>query len=159
MAFPPRRFGVIAVLSTVAVAGILPAFAALGSNVRFEQHTSISSMHAPPHVGQTRVAGRLAIQHRGLAEGLRQFSPLRRFDNDFSASVWPYGLYSEGLPADAYSSATETPSDLEVLPNATSPAAGIREPEPPLDFSYVPGCRPIPNGYHCDDQNLQASQR
>lgn len=160
MAVLPSRFGVVAVLGILAVAGMLPTSAAAKGDHSSSGARASFSVHPAAHNGRTGPMGRVAIPRRAFAESQRRGRFGHRFANDLSDSFWPYGAYFDGLPADDYSSGADISGGPEVfvLPPTTSPPQGIAEPVPPLDFSYVPGCRPIPNGYHCDDANRQASK-
>ena len=57
-------------------------------------------------------------------------------------SVWPY--------LGATEPATATPVAPEVVVVGGAPQAGGVPAPAAMDFGYVPGCRAIPNGYHCD---------
>jgi hypothetical protein len=106
-----------------------------------------------------RQVGRLRFQHRLFAREEFGRNGGRLFGNNF---VGPFGLawpFFYGLPGDFYSGGTETPAGPEVVVLSTPPsiAPPIPTPQAPLDFSYVAGCHPIPNGYHCDSQHQQTS--
>jgi hypothetical protein len=64
---------------------------------------------------------------------------------------WPSGPYTS---ADVPAFQDETPVSPEVIVLTSSPPFGAPPAMPPaqMDFGYVPGCRAIPNGYHCDPQ-------
>ena len=59
----------------------------------------------------------------------------------------PYGLYI-GATVPAFQD--ETPVHPQVIVLSNSPQPGPAAPQAQMDFGYVPGCRAIPNGYHCD---------
>lgn len=72
--------------------------------------------------------------------------------------IWPY-LAADGgtyVGPPAAGAASDAPEVIVVgsLP-ATSPAASAAEPLP--DYSYVPGCHAIPNGYTCDTHRHEGS--
>jgi hypothetical protein len=142
-------------LGIIAVAGALPASAARVGGAHASGH--IGSVHVPMHSAQTPIAGRFAARRRMLAGREFRLGHHRTFERDFSGALWPYRPYSDGLPSDDYSTDTEAPAAPEVLVNpwASNPVPKAGGPEPPQDFSYVPGCHAIPNGYHCDGQHQQ----
>lgn len=58
---------------------------------------------------------------------------------------WPYGAFVPAIQ-------DQTPVSPEVIILTNAPRVGLPPPTSPaaMDFGYIPGCRAIPNGYHCD---------
>jgi hypothetical protein len=77
--------------------------------------------------------------------------------NSGLAGFWPYPWW----PIDTTQAqvGTAAPSEPQVIVISSSNyAQGRIAPAPgdPPDFSYVPGCHAIPNGYHCDAPRHEA---
>ena len=133
-----RGVALATALGALAFAGTLPASAAIGGNHMTAGHPPVNvSVHSPAH------SRRPTIYHHGSAR-------IRQFNNRLPGTFLPYGAYFDGSSGDDYPDASESPAGPEVIlvPSPSSPPPAM--PEPPLDLSYVPGCRPIPNGHHCD---------
>jgi hypothetical protein len=87
----------------------------------------------PPGVGDIRIHPHVRLQSQSFVE------------------IWPY------VPFD-FAALAETPTDdntpgYSSVIVLTNPGGAVRETSAagaPPDYSYVPGCRPIPNGYFCD---------
>jgi hypothetical protein len=60
---------------------------------------------------------------------------------------WPDTQYVEVPTTTDGASQTQLQPHIVVVQSDT---AAHTASEPPPDFGYVPGCRAIPNGYHCD---------
>ena len=69
--------------------------------------------------------------------------------NGFPTAIWPYFPLSEAYALPAEAGAASQP---EVIVMAGPHVAAPENPTPraPADYSYIAGCRAIPNGYHCD---------
>ena len=68
-------------------------------------------------------------------------------------AIWPYEPYIDTPPtavAPSESEAAPAPQVI-IIQSDNSARYGPTRPDAPLDFSYVPECRAIPNGYHCGD--------
>ncbi len=135
------RFWAIALLGIITLGGTLPAYA-------FGGHAA-APMHIQREVGRLRAQRRIMVPRREPHSNRG-----RAIDNNVASAFGSDSPYFDGLPADVYSDGTETPAgpDVVLLPNPPSVTAPNPALEAPLDFSYVTGCRPIPNGYHCDSQ-------
>ena len=66
-----------------------------------------------------------------------------------SNGAWPYGPYIGATESMVPDGAPVQPQ-VVVLTNAPQPAPAPATAPVPMDLGYVPGCRAIPNGYHCD---------
>jgi hypothetical protein len=77
-------------------------------------------------------------RHTGLQNGL----PI----------IWPYSSFTDATPTDVLPSQSEVLSSPSVIAMSGLPngASDIAVPETPPDYSYIAGCRAIPNGYYCD---------
>ena len=67
--------------------------------------------------------------------------------------IWPYVPYFDTGPVVAepsVASVAPVGPQVIVLSNPPNGASGPTVTAPPVDDSYVAGCRAIPNGYHCD---------
>jgi hypothetical protein len=94
---------------------------------------------------------------RGVRNGVfRRGAPFRNPD---LAGIWPYPWWpidtTQGWPIDTMPAevGTAVPSEPQVIViSGSNYAQGHIAPPPgdPPDYSYVPGCHAIPNGYHCD---------
>ncbi len=82
------------------------------------------------------------------------------------AGIWPYPWWpidtTQGWPIDATQSqvGTAVPSEPQVIVISGSnygQGHSAQAPGDPPDYSYVPGCHAIPNGYHCDAPRHEAS--
>lgn len=64
---------------------------------------------------------------------------------------YPGWAWTDAPSVDAAAPQLEVTGPHVIIVGQSSPAPTDRiASAPPLDYSYVPGCRPIPNGYHCD---------
>jgi hypothetical protein len=87
----------------------------------------------------------------GFQNGLR-FRRGNQFLNSWPIGVWPY-WWPDSWPMDTTPVAVgQSPSDPTVIVISGVPNLPPVQtaPQTPADYSYVPGCRPVPNGYHCD---------
>jgi hypothetical protein len=66
-------------------------------------------------------------------------------------AIWPYEPYIDApLTSVAPTGSEAAPAPQIIIVQSDNPARFTPpKPEAPLDFSYVPACRAIPNGYHC----------
>ena len=102
-------------------------------------------MHAPrASVGSVVGAPRVIVNHVGVQDYLR-------FHRQ-PVAVLPYPWFIDTPPIGASPVENATSADPYVIVIAAQPhPAPVRaSPETPPDYSYVAGCRAIPNGYHCD---------
>jgi hypothetical protein len=85
--------------------------------------------------------------------------------NSGLAGFWPYPWWpidtTEGWPIDTTQAqvGTAAPSEPQVIVVSGSNYTQERiapTPGDPPDYSYVPGCHAIPNGYHCDAPRHEA---
>lgn len=102
----------------------------------------------PAHSGPAMNHDGFAMRHSGVRGDVR----LRRLNrSQYSLPIlgWPYApfLDTAGFPVE-----NETPVGPEVIILSNSPPAGSAPaaPQALADYSYILGCRAIPNGYHCD---------
>lgn len=156
MARRTLRLPVIAILSVVTTGGSVPAPAWDGLNrfgmTRLKQGSSI-------HVPEASVrSGSSAPHHVGMRTDLRFHHPIQS-RNGSPVAIWPDSapfntMPVQGPPPDD-SEAPAGPS-VTVMSDMLHNAPTDTVPETPPDFSYVAGCRAIPNGYHCDYQHEEA---
>ena len=132
-----RNLGLAVMLGAIAFDCASPAAAAFGGHDTAFHPAPHVFMHAPAH------SSRPAIRHHVLAR-------IRQFHHRPRGMTLPYGIYFDGSSGDGGPDASDASVSPEVilLPSPGTPPPATSEP--PLDLSYVPGCRPIPNGYHCD---------
>jgi hypothetical protein len=97
------------------------------------------------HEGTPRFAGHNAFQSDRFG---RRGAPRNRE----SLLIWPYSSIDGAIPVEVPVAGSEVSSDPQVImiPGPAGGAPGQTAPEAPADYSYVPGCHAIPNGYHCD---------
>ena len=74
-------------------------------------------------------------------------------------AIWPYEPYIDTPPTEVAPTESEAAPAPQVIIIPSDNPARFRptRPEAPLDFSYVPECRAIPNGYHCGDRQGASS--
>jgi hypothetical protein len=96
------------------------------------------------------VAGPGGVQNGGFHRGAA-------FRNPGLAGIWPYPWWPiDTTPTEV---GAAVPSEPQVIVISSSNyAQGRIAPAPgdPPDYSYVPGCHAIPNGYHCDAPRHEA---
>jgi hypothetical protein len=136
--------------NAIAVGIMTPAFAPGGGG-----GLGIGTFRFPARVSPIFRSGRIGTP--GAVAGLRGFQndAFRRgaaFGNPGSAAIWPYPW----LPIDMMQAALSEPqviviSDSNYTQGRIAPAPGY-----PLNYSYVPGCGAILNGYHCEVTRLEA---
>ena len=118
--------------------------------------------------GMIRVPSRIPMQlpdgsMRHHFSGQRQMMDVRhslrvhghhlRSQGSLPVAIWPYQPYIDTpLTAVAPTESEAAPAPQVIIIQSDNPAR-VRptKPEAPPDFSYVPECRAIPNGYHCGD--------
>jgi hypothetical protein len=154
----------IVILSLLGTGSIAPALArggATGSggaraSSAFFVHGSRTFTRS--HAVTPRFAARnraFIARNIGVRNGLR-FRGGNQFLNSWPLGFWP-DWWSDSWP---YSWPTGTtpvaagqgPSDPSVIVISSVPnlAPVQTPPQAPPDYSYVPGCHAVPNGYHCD---------
>lgn len=133
-----RNLGLAAVLGAIAFTCTPPASAAFGGNhMAAERPLPHFYVHAPAH------SGRPVIHYHDLAR-------VRQFNHRPPAGFLPYGIYFDGSSGIDDPVGSDASAGPEVIPLQSPVSPLPATSEPPLDLSYIPGCRPIPNGYHCD---------
>lgn len=114
----------------------------------------LSTLRFPARISPILRTGRFGTP--GIVGGPRNFqnNVFRRggaFPNSGLAGIWPYPWWpTDTMPAQV---GTAVPSAPQVIVISSSNyAQGRIPPTPgdPPDYSYVPGCQAIPNGYHCE---------
>jgi hypothetical protein len=149
----------IVILSLFGTGSIAPVLARGGTNVGgIARFPSTLSVHVPRVSMPSRiVTPRIIARNTGVQNDLR----LRRgaqLQNGWPIAIWPYLSSIDTTPIVVPPVGSEIPSDQPVIVISGSPN-GAPEPaalEPPRDYSYVAGCRAIPNGYHCDAPHSEA---
>jgi hypothetical protein len=111
--------------------------------------------------GMIRVPSRIPMQSPGISmrrqmdarHGLRVRDHHLQPQGSWPVATWPYEPYIDMPPtAVAPSESAAASAPQVIIIQSDNPArVGPTKPEAPLDFSYVPECRAIPNGYHCGD--------
>jgi hypothetical protein len=154
----------IAVILGLLGPGIMsPAFARGGGGAH-----GIGIARVPARVSPIFRSGRIGTP--GVTRGLGgvQNDVFRRgagFGNPGLAGIWPYPWWpidtTQGWPIDTTPAqvGTAVPSEPQVIViSSSNHAQGRTAPPPgdPPDYSYVPGCHAIPNGYHCDAPGHEA---
>jgi hypothetical protein len=109
-----------------------------------------SSTITPPTSGSLR-ASPIVPRRINVADELRARGR-GSFENGFPIGAWPYwptigtvGGEAPSSPAVIVVSAAQTPASQRTLSDQFP------------DYSYIPGCHAIPNGYHCDTTQKQAA--
>jgi hypothetical protein len=140
------------------LATALLCFAALGQTTQARAAAGIDrfAVTASPrmHATQVRQGG---VVGRGVVHGFLRAAPrgVKRSNYRGSATLLPYGSFL----GDAFAaSVDDTPIVPEVIvvpgpPQIVAPATH----DGPADYT-IGGCRPIPNGYHCDVAQNQSSR-
>jgi hypothetical protein len=91
---------------------------------------------------------RTFARHIGVHDGLR-FRRHAQFPVGSSIVILPYLQGVETIPMAAPPKvASDGPTKPIVIVMSNPPERTV--PDAPRDYSYVSGCRAIPNGYHCD---------
>jgi hypothetical protein len=142
---------VIAIVSLLGTAGITPALgrgghqgaSLAGLPATVSAHVSRTPIRS--HAGTPRFAGHNAFQSD-------RFGRRVALQNRESLLIWPYSSTDGVTPIEVPVAGSEVSSDPQVIiiPGPASSAPEQTTPEAPTDYSYVPGCHAIPNGYHCD---------
>jgi hypothetical protein len=151
----------IAALGLLGTASIAPTFAR-GGAVGFGRASGFivhgQRTFARSHV----VTPRNSVRNRAfMARNVIGFQNDFRFrnrnqlQNSWPLSGWPYyswpGYYS--WPMDTTPATVDGgPASPSVIVISAVPDRGPERtvPQTPADYSYVPGCHAVPNGYHCD---------
>ena len=142
---------VVAVLCAIGTIGIAPAHAKGGQ--------SGPSTHArPATLPRSNVAARVTARQLGAQN--------RRGPRVHAQSTtvvpggwgWPYEPLLDTAPLDTTQTGTDAPSDpcVIVMSNPPNRAPSGTAPVAPADYGYA-GCHAIPNGYHCDNPDSQAT--
>jgi hypothetical protein len=131
------------------------------------QVTPASAWDGFNRVGMIRVPSRVPMQlpvvsmrrhlpgqqQMDIRHSLRIHDHHLRPQGSLPVAIWPYEPYIDTSPAQVAPTESEAAPAPQVIIIQSDNPARFRptKPEAPLDFSYVPECRAIPNGYHCDD--------
>jgi hypothetical protein len=154
------------ILGLLGTGSMAPAFARGGGGGGGAHGIGIA--RSPARVSPIFRSGRIGIP--GVTGGLGGFQnnvfrggTARR--NSGLAGIWPYPWWpidtTEGWPIDTTTAqvGTAVPSEPQVIViSGSNYAQGRIAPAPgdPPDYSYIPGCHAIPNGYHCDAPGHEA---
>jgi hypothetical protein len=148
---------VIAVLSLLGASVVAPALARGGVNTGMVGFRSGFAMHT------ARPPTRSHVVMRTSSPAIRMFKNELRFrrtqlQNGLPITIWPYSPYTDTAPMDVPLTQSEVlPSPPVILMSGLSSGGLDRTgPETRPDFSYVAGCRAIPNGYHCNTPHKEA---
>ena len=144
----------IAIQCLLWTGGITPAIARGGAGqvvgARVMGHGGVWGNPRLPYDGQLRYR----MDYNKWQYGYYDNWPYRSYNQwqyGGAGGVWPSGPYTS---ADFPAIQDQTPVSPEVIILSNSPQVGFPPSPPPpaipMDFGYVPGCRAIPNGYHCD---------
>jgi hypothetical protein len=76
-----------------------------------------------------------------------------------ATTVWPFTPFVDTSAAQLVPIDNQPPAEPQVIivSNAQQPQSDRPRSDMPPDFGYVPGCRAIPNGYHCDNPHTETS--
>jgi hypothetical protein len=142
---------VIVILSLIATGAAAPALARDGVNMfGVAGFPSGFVMHSARPIMRNSVVTPHMTARADVQNDLR-FRRHTRLQNGLPI-IWPYSSFTDATPLEVLPSQDESPSSPSVivisgLPNGLPDHA---VPEAPPDYSYIAGCRAIPNGYHCD---------
>jgi hypothetical protein len=121
------------------------AFASAWHGVNRFEVAGISSTF-PVHPPQTAKRGRIrTVAHHIAVQKRSRFVRDARSLRASPISIWPFSL-----PLFMFPIAIPTSPIVVVLSEFPRNASGPTISETLLDYDYVPGCRAIRNGYHCD---------
>jgi hypothetical protein len=121
-------------------ASVIPAFQ-LGIQAGLLRPPVRGGLGAPPIVPrQINVADELRRRGRGP------------FENGFPIGAWTYWPYIDTVSSQAPAAPT-----VIVASAAPTPASQQKPSDQLPDYSYIPGCHAIPNGYHCDTTQKPAA--
>lgn len=75
-----------------------------------------------------------------------------QIENGWPVGLWPYGSTWYPAPLETSAGGDDMPANPQVIvvSGLITNAPERTAPQAPADYSYVPGCHAIPNGYHCD---------
>jgi hypothetical protein len=144
-----------ALLSLLATTSVLARSGVNRSNV-----SNLSFLPRVPHAAMqdSHFKPRIIARHVGIRDGLR-FHGQAELQSGLPTAIWPYSSFTDTLPLEVPSTQSEAPvapmvTLMSGLPNGV-PDRTVPETTP--DYSYVAGCRAIPNGYHCDTPHSTAA--
>jgi hypothetical protein len=150
----------IAVLALLGTTALPPAFArgsaggfgGLRASSAFAVHGSVHGRRtfARSRVGTPRFIGpnRAFIgRNVGFRNDFR-LGQRNQFLDAWPIAAWPYSWPMDDTPVTVGGSPS-SPSVI-VISGVPNSAAERTVPQTPPDYSYVAGCRAVPNGYHCD---------
>ncbi len=147
-----RWLSVIVISGLIATGLATPALARDGVNTfGVAGFPSGLVVHAPrPFMRNSIVTPHIVARSADVQNDVR-FRRHTRLQNGLPI-IWPYASFTDATPLDVPPSQNEGPSSPSVIVMSSLPN-GVPDrvvPETPPDYGYVAGCRPIPNGYHCD---------
>jgi hypothetical protein len=101
---------------------------------------------------------RIVARHIEVQNELRSRHHVQ-LENGWPIAIWPFFSSIDTTPTEAPLVGSEVSSNTPVIVISGSPngAPDRAVSEKSLDYSYVAGCRAIPNGYHCDAPHNEAA--
>jgi hypothetical protein len=148
-------------LPAIAMLGVLstPAFARGGAGGSGTAPASSAffvhgSAYGARTFARNHVARRITVPNSAfIARNFGIRNDLRFRQRNQLQDVWPIGAWPYSWPMDTAPVTVDgglaNPSVI-VISAAPSSAPERTGPQTPPDYSYVPGCHAVPNGYHCD---------
>jgi hypothetical protein len=125
------------------------------------QVTPASAWDGFNRFGTIRMPSRIPMQSPGISmrrqmdvrHSLRVRDHHLQPQGSLPVAIWPYEPYIDTPLTEVAPTESEAAPAPQVIIIPSDNPARFRptRPEAPLDFSYVPECRAIPNGYHCGD--------
>jgi hypothetical protein len=105
-------------------------------------------------LGRIRTPGFVAGRDRVRNDVFRRGDAFR---NSGLAGIWPYPWWPyDTTPADVGTAVPSEPHVIVISDSNYTQGRIAPTPGDPPDYSYIPGCHAIPNGYHCDAPRPEA---
>jgi hypothetical protein len=112
--------------------------------------THASRAHSLNRFGERTVAAQLFRFPQGLRFNRR--IPVR--NGFWPLSIWPDGVLTSQYDVPPVQEVPQATPEVIIVGGTVGGTGPAPSDDPasrtPPDYSYVPGCRAIPNGYHCD---------
>lgn len=102
----------------------------------------------------------MPVQHSLEISNNLRFKRLVHNQVGLPATIWPYAPFvdtSATQPAQDEDQSPAQQPQVIILSSGQQPESDYAAQQLPSDFSYVRGCRAIPNGYHCDNPSADLS--
>jgi hypothetical protein len=148
-----RWFPLAAILSLIGAGVAAPAKARDGINTfgMAGVPSRFAVQAARPFVRNGIVTPRIPTHNANARNNLhhRRHAQMR---SGLPITIWPYSSFGRTttIYAPPIQSEVPPPPPVVVVSGLPTGVPERRAPETPPDYTYVAGCRAIPNGYHCD---------